>query len=172
MASFDPVSRRTAVRTAAVACAAGLAGCGAPGSDPTEEGTPPVDDEEHDPEGDPDEEHDLDEEEWSGVTEITLEAYDEGWEGVEPEVIEGDLNPTFLLEDGVEYEVSFEIGDDEPHNLAFEAGGEEVLTATETVEGEGEGASLQVEASEDLERYVCEVHRDSMEGTIQLMDGE
>lgn len=156
-----------------VAGLAALAGCGAPGPGPdeVEEGETP----EHEDPGGPDagdeEQHDVDEEDWADVEEIHLEAYEDGWEGVEPEAIAGEVNPNVGLEVGRQYTMSFENADGEPHTLEVWSDPEDVIAATDEVDEEGESASIEFEATEDADRYVCGVHDDVMQGMVVFLGG-
>lgn len=175
MTQKDTTSRRTFVRSAAAAgsavAAASVAGCAMPGLDPREEETPAVKDEDRDPNSGEQPDYEGSEEPLTDVGEIRLEALAEGWEGVEPESIAGDVNPLLLLEVGTEYEIIVENGDGEEHTLELRDEDDEVLESSEEVETDGDTATLAFEASTDVARYVCEYHEDRMRGTIEFPEG-
>lgn len=166
----DTSSRRAFVGSAAAVASAALAGCSMPGIDPRDDDTPAVKDEDRDPNSGEDPEHEESEEAVLEVDEIRLEAYREGWEGVEPEEIAGEVNPRLHLAPGDSYEFTFENGDGHEHNLELRDGDKETLESTDDVEQEGDIASLTVEATEDIEWYACEYHDQRMQGAIELPD--
>ena len=132
------------------------------------------DDEMDDDETDDDETDDdaaADVEEWEDVDEIVLDGYTPGWEGVEPEAIEGEENPTLVLFEGQEYDITWENMDGEPHNIEIWDEDEEVVDdyQTEIIEEEGETQTLTIdEVTDEMAQYVCEVHIGTMIGDIQV----
>lgn len=107
--------------------------------------------------------------EWENVNEIILDGYTEAWEGVEPEPIAGEQNPTVILIEGQEYDFTWENADGQPHNIAiWDSNDEAVVEATDIVDSEGETQTLTVEASEEMAAYVCEVHPETMIANIQI----
>ncbi|WP_255169453.1 plastocyanin/azurin family copper-binding protein [Natrononativus amylolyticus] len=134
------------------------------------------DDEEDEDEPDDDEDDEDDEngaadlEEWEDVDEIVLDGYTPGWEGVEPSVIEGEENPTLVLFEGQEYDITWENMDGEPHNIEIWDDDGEIVDdyETETIEEEGETQTLTIEASEEMAEYVCVVHPGTMIGDVQI----
>ena len=122
--------------------------------------------------GDDDEEPDddgVDEEAWEGVTEIELEGWTEGWEGVEPEVIEGETNPTLVLTEGETYEVTWENMDGDNHNFVLLDDAGEYLEETELMGEEGETQSLEFEATAEMVEYYCEPHAGTMVGDVEIV---
>lgn len=110
--------------------------------------------------------------EWQDVDEIVLDGYTEGWEGVEPEPIAGEQNPTVTLIEGQEYDFTWENADGQPHNIAiWDSNDEAVVEATDLIDSEGETQTLTVEASEEMAAYVCEVHPQTMIANIQIESG-
>lgn len=170
----DTPSRRAFVRSAAaaasVAGSAALAGCSMPGIDPGNQDTPAVKDEDRDPNSGEQPEHEESEESVLDADEIRLEAYREGWEGVEPADIEGQVNPRLELAAGTSYELTFENADGHEHNLQVRDSEKEPLESTDDVEEEGETASVTVEASEEMEWYACDYHGQRMQGPIEFPD--
>lgn len=142
-----------------------------PGLDPRGEETPAVEDDDRDPDSGAQPDYEGSEEPLNDVGEIRLEALAEGWEGVEPESIAGDVNPLLQLEVGTEYEVIVENGDGEEHTLELRDDDDEVLESSGEVEGDGDTATLAFEASTDVARYVCGYHEDRMRGTIEFPEG-
>lgn len=141
-----------------------------PGSDPREQETP-VEDEDRDTDSGEQPDYEGSVEPLTDVGEIRLEALAEGWEGVEPESIAGEVNPLLRLEVGGEYEVVVENGDGEEHSLELRDEDDEVLERSEEVEADGDTATLAFEASTEVVRYVCEYHEDHMRGTIEFPEG-
>ena len=155
----DRLTRRSACRLVGIAALAPvLAGCGGPGDeDETDEEA--VD------------------EAWADVDEIVLEGHEDGWVGVEPEPILDETNPTLVLEEGNEYEITMENGDGEDHNLSvYEENGDngsrrDDVAETEILNEEGETASISFEAEPDLDEYMCDLHPDNMTGEIDVHEG-
>lgn len=107
---------------------------------------------------------------WEGVDEVVLEGFTENWLGVEPQPIEGEENPTLLLFDGQEYDLTWENMDGAPHNIVIWNDDDEVVEdyQTEIMEEEGESQTLTIEVSEEMAQYVCEVHAGTMIGDIDV----
>ncbi|MXV64228.1 hypothetical protein GS429_19595 [Natronorubrum sp. JWXQ-INN-674] len=162
----NPRSRRTFLRIGGVAAAAGiLAGCTEGGGDPGETDRDDERESEEDEQADPPED-DWDEE-WDDVETIEFDASEDGWVGRRPSVIEDIENPDIALYEGSEYEFLWTNRDGSNHNFAIwdEDGPAE---ATSFVEEEGETTSLTVEATEEMEIYLCEAHEDDMVGSIEV----
>lgn len=143
MTESPRVDRRTVLaRSAGIAVAAALAGCTEPAAVHGE---------------------------WRTVETIVLEARPEGWIGVEPGPIEGETNPTLVLQQGRRYEIVAESGDGEVHSLEFRNADESVVedARTERIEGGGR-ASLSVWAGRPIAEYVCGVHPETLRGEIDL----
>ena len=114
---------------------------------------------------------DTDSEEWKDVDEIVLSATTAGWEGVEPEVIAGEENPTLVLTEGAEYVLTWKNADGVPHNVELWDEHGEVVGEyeTELLAEEGESQSLEFEATAELAEYVCELHDDwGKRGDLEL----
>lgn len=112
---------------------------------------------------------DVDEEEWEDVREIYLLGYQSHWEGVEPDFIEGDENPTLVLQEGEEYTIEWENGDGIDHDLRIEDDGGDTLESTETVGTSGDTASVTFTATEDMVTYICNYHRTTQVGDIDVV---
>lgn len=99
--------------------------------------------------------------------EITLEGHRDGWVGRSPEDIADERNPTLRVQAGETHTLTWENTDGRPHNVVIaDAEGTE-LERTEIIEGEGETQSLEFEATPEMSTYYCEVHPDSMRGSIE-----
>ena len=121
----------------------------------------------------PDEEPD--EDAWADVDEIVLEGRTGGWEGVEPEPIAGEQNPTLVLTAGQEYTLTWTNADGLPHNVAiYDEDGETVEDyVTEFMDEEGESQDLEFEATDEMAEYLCQTHPNTMVGAIEIVeDGE
>lgn len=108
---------------------------------------------------------------WEDVEEVFLDGYTEAWEGVAPEPINGEENPTLVLFEGNEYTVTWENRDGAPHDFALWDENEEVIDSTEQTDEEGETLSLTFEATTDIAQYVCTVHPTTMIGDVQIESG-
>lgn len=129
-----------------------------------------VDDEEEEEEEVDEEEEEDDEDEWEDVEEILLDGYTAGWEGVEPGAIEGEENPTLVLYEGREYDITWENADGDQHNIEIWDEDEEIVDdyETEIIEEEGETQTLTIEATDEMDAYVCVVHIGTMLGDIEI----
>ena len=121
------------------------------GDDPVEEEPP----DEADPPAD-----ESDEFVFNGVT--------PAWIGLEPDEIDGEENPTLELTAGETYRFTWENGDGQPHNVVILDAGDDILERTEIVRETGETQTLEFEATEEMDRYVCEVHPGTMVGSVQV----
>ncbi|GAB3031233.1 cupredoxin domain-containing protein [Natronobiforma cellulositropha] len=186
------LTRRRALHiAAATGVSVALAGCGGPAEeddaadDPApaeeddeteEEDETEAEDDETEAEDDEAEAADDADDEWEDVEEIVLDGYTPGWEGVEPAAIEGEENPTLVLYEGREYDVTWENADGEPHNIEIWDENDEVVDdyQTEIIDEQGETQTLTFEASEEMVAYVCEVHIGTMLGDLEIRteDGE
>ena len=99
-------------------------------------------------------------------TVFELEGEIAGWTGVSPSEIAGEENPTLELEPGTAYRVEWTNADGIPHNFAIRNADEEVLLATELIDGEGETQTVEFTATAEMDHYLCEPHPTSMRGGI------
>ncbi|WP_440770904.1 PQQ-dependent sugar dehydrogenase [Natronorubrum sp. DTA28] len=90
------------------------------------------------------------------------------WFGMEPEEIDGEENPTLELTAGETYQFTWENGDGQPHNVVILDANDEILERTEIVQEAGESQTLEFEATEEMDRYLCEVHPGTMVGAVQV----
>jgi hypothetical protein len=100
--------------------------------------------------------------------EIVLDGYSSHWEGIEPSEIEGEENPTLVLEDGEEYTMEWINADGIDHDLQIWDDGGDLVDdlATDTLSGEDESASLEFTADAEMATYVCEYHESSQIGDL------
>ncbi|WP_135821476.1 cupredoxin domain-containing protein [Halostella litorea] len=98
---------------------------------------------------------------------IRLESDLSGWQGVAPESIAGEENPTLQLEPGVEYEIVWENADGVSHNLYVEDASGDAVANTESVGEEGATRSVTFTATEAVASYRCRIHG-SMTGDVQV----
>ena len=134
-------------------------------------GCPDDNDDNDDDVDDDDEEND--EFEIEPDTRIELDAQTSGWIGMEPEEIEGVENPTLVLEEGEEYEIGWEEGDAQEHNIRIIDENEEIVDDLETEwavadEVEGDDQFLEFEASDEMAQYQCEPHPVAMLGDLVI----
>ena len=101
-------------------------------------------------------------------TKIVLEGYASGWEGLEPEGIEDETNPTLVLEEGGAYTMEWVNGESMAHDLQIWNDDDEVVgdLSTEEVSTEGEGATLEFTADPEMVTYVCSLHSGSQNGDL------
>ncbi|SEP91157.1 PQQ-dependent sugar dehydrogenase [Natrinema salaciae] len=102
---------------------------------------------------------------------IELGGETSGWQGVAPDDIEGETNPTLELEEGTTYEVTWENLDGLPHNFVIESEDGEELERTELLSVEGETQTLEFEATSEMATYYCVPHSATMRGDISVGGG-
>ena len=152
MTRDNAISRRTALKlTGAAAATALVAGCG---------------DDDDNGNGDEDETFEIDPD-----TEIVFYGDASYWEGKEPSEIDGVQNPTLVLEEGETYDIGWDEGDGQGHNIEIWDADDELVDddyQTEIVDEPDDDQMLEIEASEDMAYYICEPHSGSMRGEIQV----
>ncbi len=151
-------SRRTVLTFAGVTGAVALAGCGGPGDEDDDTNDEDVDD-------------DVDVEEWEGVEEFRFEGRTQAWTGVEPDLIDGEENPTLTLIDGQEYDFTWVNADGVTHNLEIRDGDDEIIDdyVSDDVSDEGDETTLEgVVASEEMDVYICRYHESTQVGDINV----
>ncbi|SDQ91946.1 plastocyanin/azurin family copper-binding protein [Natronobacterium texcoconense] len=101
-------------------------------------------------------------------TTIDLDGQTPGWEGIAPGEIDGETNPTLVLQEGETYEIGWSEGDGSQHNIAIWDDGGNVVDdlQTEQVFEPGDDQWLEFEASGEMASYVCEPHETTMIGDI------
>ncbi|MXV63726.1 hypothetical protein GS429_17000 [Natronorubrum sp. JWXQ-INN-674] len=95
-----------------------------------------------------------------------------GWEGISPDEIAGEENPTLILEDGEDYEIGWPEGDGNDHNIEIWDENDELVedyqTDTTTDTEPGDDQMIDITATEEMAYYVCEPHDNAMRGEIQV----
>lgn len=112
---------------------------------------------------------------WADVEEIRLSATASRFEGVEPEFIEGEENPTLVLTEGEEYVITWENADGKSHNLELWDEDETVVDehSTEVMGEKNETRSLEFEATAAMTEYICRIHVDwGKRGDIEIETGD
>ncbi|SFC06163.1 Copper binding protein, plastocyanin/azurin family [Halobiforma haloterrestris] len=92
------------------------------------------------------------------------------WQGVAPDAIAGEENPTLRLEAGTEYELTWENADGLQHNFSIEDEGGSDLQASELLGEEGATQTVTVTATAEMSEYYCQVHPGTMRGSIEVED--
>ncbi|RQG95897.1 twin-arginine translocation signal domain-containing protein [Natrarchaeobius chitinivorans] len=103
-------------------------------------------------------------------TDIRFDGQTAGWEGLEPSEIEGEQNPTLVLEEGESYTIGWTEGDGSLHNIEIRDDGGDVVDdlQTDEVDDPGDDQILEFEASSEMAEYVCDPHETTMVGEIQV----
>jgi len=94
-----------------------------------------------------------------------------GWMGREPSEIADETNPPLELEVGQDYALTWENVDGQPHNIAIHDAEGNAIEATEIINEQGATQTLEFTATEEMARYICEVHPASMVGDIRFGGG-
>ncbi|QLK26500.1 PQQ-dependent sugar dehydrogenase [Natrinema zhouii] len=102
---------------------------------------------------------------------IELGGETSGWQGVSPDPISGETNPTLELEEGTTYEVTWENLDGLSHNFVIESEDGEDLERTELMSQQGETQTLEFEATSEMAEYYCEPHSATMRGEVSVGGG-
>ena len=151
-----PVGRRRVLGAVGAATLVSIAGCA--DDDPEDE---PADDEDDDPD------------DAAGIEpgEMVFEGWTAGWEGVEPDAVAGEQNPTIALQEGETYTFTWTNEDGGRHNIEIRDGDDEVVGdyQTEIIEEQGADQSLEFEVEEGMVYYVCEPHESTMRGEIEVV---
>ncbi|RKD93806.1 hypothetical protein [Halopiger aswanensis] len=115
-----------------------------------------------------------DPEAWRDVTELRFDGYVGGWLGLEPAPIELVENPTLVLVEGREYELTWTNQDGIHHNIAFWDENREVVEDYSTPGNEtlGERETLAFEATPEMDTYRCEYQPVGQLGDVQLISPE
>ncbi|WP_440772589.1 cupredoxin domain-containing protein [Natronorubrum sp. DTA28] len=177
MKADNSQSRRRILKLTGVAVLpAVLAGCGGdegPGDEDEEE---PANGEEEEPANGEEEEENGDEEDNGNGDaiepgEIELGGETSAWQGVAPDEIADEENPTLTLQEGESYEITWENLDGVGHNIEIRDDNDEVVDDYETdiVDEEGETQTLEIdEVTDEMAQYVCEPHAGTMVGDIEV----
>lgn len=101
-------------------------------------------------------------------TTIEFEGYTEHWLGLAPESIDGEENPTLILEDGGEYEMGWTNGDGALHNLEIRDDDREIVDdlQTESLDETDATDSLSFTASPEMTTYICRYHETTQRGDL------
>jgi plastocyanin len=159
-------TRRNVLKTVGVVGAtAFIAGCNDNGNDEPDDEEPANDE--------PDDDDEPDDENGEAIepgTRIEFDAQTSGWVGIEPEEIADEENPTLTLQEGEEYEMGWEEGDGQQHNIEIRDEDDEVVDdlETEITDEGGDDQFLELEASEEMATYVCEPHEGTMIGDLEI----
>lgn len=111
---------------------------------------------------------------WRDVEEIAFDGYVGGWVGVEPDHIDRVENPTLVLFEGRDYEITWENRDNVKHNLAIYDADDELVEeyVTEVVAERGETATLDFTASSEMTTYICEHQPVIQLGDIEVLEAD
>ncbi|QCS43297.1 plastocyanin/azurin family copper-binding protein [Natrinema versiforme] len=92
------------------------------------------------------------------------------WVGREPSAIAGVENPTLVLEEGESYTIGWSSGDGLAHNIEIRDENDEVVDdyETEVTTDPGPDQFLDIIASEEMAKYVCNPHEPLMNGDIEV----
>ena len=156
MTRDNAISRRTALKlTGAAAATALVAGCG---------------DDDDNGNGDDDDTFEID-----PGTEIVFYGDASYWEGKEPSEIDGVENPTLVLQEGETYDIGWDEGDGQGHNIEIWDSDDELIEDYETDvsdDDEPDDQMLEIEVTDEMAYYVCEPHSGSMRGEIEIGEGD
>lgn len=109
---------------------------------------------------------------WRDVEAIQFDGYVGGWLGLEPAAIDHVENPTLVLVEGREYELTWENKDGIHHNIAFWDADREVVEdySTDGNDVVGERETLVFEATPEMDTYRCEYQPVGQKGDVEILD--
>lgn len=109
---------------------------------------------------------------WRDVATIRFDGYVGGWLGLEPAPIELVENPTLVLLEGREYELTWMNQDGIHHNVAFWDEDREVVDgySTDGTDVVGERETLAFEATTEMDTYRCEYQPAGQRGDVRVLD--
>lgn len=104
----------------------------------------------------------------SAQSSIELEGEVSGWQGVAPDEIAGESNPTLTFEPDEDVTVQWTNADGAGHNFVVvdSDGGE--LVSTDIMAEEGATQTVEFTASAEMAEYYCQPHPQSMRGSIEI----
>lgn len=105
-----------------------------------------------------------------GEPDFQLGGEQSGWQGVAPDAIADETNPTLELTAGEEYVLEWENLDGIGHNFVIEDADGEDLVSTEIITNGTQ--TVEFTASEEMAEYYCQPHPTSMRGDIELVEGD
>ncbi|MFC4548755.1 MULTISPECIES: cupredoxin domain-containing protein [Halorussus] len=105
------------------------------------------------------------------ATEIALDGAVSGWVGRTPQSIAGMTNPALSLDPGVTYRVTWTNADGVPHSFVVEDSDGNPLVETDIVSERGATQTVEFEATPAMAEYYCEVHPQTMRGTVAVESG-
>ncbi|ARS89832.1 cupredoxin domain-containing protein [Natrarchaeobaculum aegyptiacum] len=113
-------------------------------------------------------EGETDREAWRDVETIRLEGWVGGWVGVEPPAIDRVENPTLVLLEGREYDLTWENRDGIHHNVALWDADRDVVReyTTDGTDVEGATETLTFEAVPSIATYRCEHMQEGQVGDV------
>lgn len=111
---------------------------------------------------------------WRDVATIRFDGYVGGWLGIAPAAIELVENPTLVLVEGREYELTWTNQDGIHHNIAFWDEDREVVEDYSTPGNEtmGKRETLAFEATPEMDTYRCEYQPAGQLGDVRLVTPE
>lgn len=102
-------------------------------------------------------------------TTIQVDGDIQAWQGVAPDGINGQENPTLTLQEGAEYTVEWTNIDGAPHDFALQDADGNNLAKTDIISEEGATTPLTFTASAEMVQYICTVHPNSMVGDVEVV---
>lgn len=99
---------------------------------------------------------------------IELEGRTSGWEGVAPDGIADETNPTLTLVDGEDYVLEWRNADGRPHNFNIEPEDGDNIVSTDIISSGSQ--TVEFTASQEMAEYYCEPHPSSMRGSVEIVD--
>lgn len=108
---------------------------------------------------------------WEDVDEFYFEGRVEAWTGLEPDLIDGEDNPTITLIEGQEYDFRWVNADGVLHNMEIRDDDGEIIDdyQSDDVSEEGEEAVIEgVVATEEMDVYICMFHTTTQVGDIEV----
>ena len=106
-----------------------------------------------------------------GGTTIRLGGKVSGWQGMAPNSIKGQKNPTLPLKPGKKYTVVWKNLDGQPHDFVIRDKGGKQLVKTKIMNTRGKTQSVTFTAKQNMATYLCTVHPTTMKGKVGTSGG-
>ncbi|UPM44308.1 PQQ-dependent sugar dehydrogenase [Halocatena salina] len=104
----------------------------------------------------------------SARSSITLDGQISGWQGVSPDDIADETNPTLTFEPGEAVTVEWTNRDGMGHNFVVVDGNEQELLSSDIMAEQGETQTVEFTATEEMSEYFCQPHPQSMRGSVEI----
>jgi plastocyanin len=107
-----------------------------------------------------------------GMAQVRLGGKVAGWQGVKPQSIKGETNPTLQFVAGQQVEVTWKNLDGQPHNFRVFDGNNNTLVDSKIMSEQGATQTVTFTAKKEMVEYDCELHPSTMVGDVSVSAGQ